>query len=68
MFCNIMFCIFATELINFEIKYPYIYRFGRSCDTWIWSLSEVISMIGMEIMPYALTSASMILLSMLSLR
>ena len=29
MFGNIMFWIIASELINFEIKYLYIYRFGR---------------------------------------
>ena len=29
MFCNIMFYIVASELIDFEIKYFYMYRFGR---------------------------------------
>ena len=34
MFCNIVFWVVASELINFEIYYPYIYRFGISCNTW----------------------------------
>ena len=54
MFCNIVFWIVAAELINFEIKYPYIYLFGISCNTWIGSLSEMISMICMYIIPHAL--------------
>ena len=29
IFCNIMFWIVASELINLDIKYPYIYCFGR---------------------------------------
>ena len=68
MFCHIIFWVVANELINFDMKYPYMYRFGRLCSTWIWSLSKVLSMIGMEIMPHALPSVSRILLSPLSLK
>ena len=65
MFCNIMFWIFAYELVKFEIKYPYMYRFGTSCNTWIWSLSKVLSMLGTVIIPHELPSSSRILLSLL---
>ena len=68
MFCNIMLCIVASELINCEIKYLYMYCFGRSCNTCIWSISKVILMIGMTIMPQKLPSASRIPLSALSLK
>ena len=67
MFCNIMFWVVASELIDLEIRYPYIYLFVRSCNTWIWSFSRVLSFIGIEIIPHALSSASRILLSTLSL-
>ena len=63
MFCYIIFDIFASELINLEIKYLYMYLFGRSCSTWIWSLSKLLSILGMEIIPHAFLSASRILLS-----
>ena len=68
MFCNIMFWVLASELINFEIKYPYMYFFERSCNTCKWQLSNMLSMLGMAIIPHLLTSASRILLSTLSLK
>ena len=68
MFCNIMFWIVASELMNLEIKYLYMYGFGRSCNTWIWSLSTVLSMLGMAIKPHELPSSYRILLSTLSLK
>ena len=68
MFCSIMFWIFASKLINFEINYPYMYRFSISYNTWIFSLSKVLSILGMSIMPHAFLSASRILLSTLSLK
>ena len=45
MFCNVMFWIVASELIKFEIKYPYMYHFVRSYNAQIWSLSNVISLL-----------------------
>ena len=68
MFCNIMLWILASELINLEINYPYMYHFGRSCNTWIWSLSKALSMLGIAIIPHVLPSPSRILLSTLSLK
>ena len=68
MFCNIMLWIDASELINFETKYPYMHRFGISCNTWIWSSSKVFSMLVMAILPHALLSTSRIMLSTLSLK
>ena len=68
MFCNIMFKIVASELINFEINYPYMYLFGRSSNTWMRSLSNVILILGMAIMPNALPSGSRIFLSTLQLK
>ena len=65
MFCNTMLWIVASELIDFEINYPYMYRFGRLCNTRIWSLSKVFSMLGTTTMPYALYSSSSIILSQL---
>ena len=32
MFCNTTFWIVASDMINFEIKYPYMYCFGRLCN------------------------------------
>ena len=68
MFCNIVLWVDASELIEFEINYPYMYIFGRSFNTWIWSLSNVLSILGMAIIPHALTSSSRALLSPLSLK
>ena len=68
MFCNIMLWIVASELINLDINYPYMYFFGRSCNTWIWSFTKVLSMLVMAIIPHAFISASRILLSTISLK
>ena len=68
MFCDIMFWVVASELIKFDIKYPYMYHFGVSCNTCIWSLSMVFSMIVIEIMPHVLLLSSNIILSMLSFK
>ena len=35
MVFHVMFCFFYSEAIDFDIKYPYIYLFDISCDTWI---------------------------------
>ena len=37
MVCNNMLWIVAYELSNFEIKYPYLYCFGSSCNKSIYS-------------------------------
>ena len=65
MFCNTMFWIVGSELIKFETKYPYMYYFGISYNAWIWTLSKLISMLVMSIMPHAFPSAYRIMLSML---
>ena len=62
-----MFWIVASELINFDIKYTYMYCFGRLCNTWIWSFSKVLAMTVMAMLPHALPLAFRILLATLSL-
>ena len=55
MFWNITLWNVASEKNNFEIKYTNMYCFGRSCNTWTWSLSKVFYIIGMEILTTALS-------------
>ena len=55
-------------MIDFEIKNPYIYCFGRSCNAWICLLSKFFSILGRSIIPHALTSESRIIISTLSLK
>ena len=65
MFCHIMFWIFASGPIGFDIKYPYMYHSDRSCNIWIYSYSKVTSMVGIEIIPRAFPSVYRVMLSML---
>ena len=61
MVCNIVLCIVASEPLDFGIEYPYMYRFGIFCNIWIYLLSKVLSMIGIEIFPPEFTSVYTVL-------
>ena len=61
MVCHIMIWIIVSEPIEFGIKYLYMYCFQILCDVWIQSLSNVISMIGITIIPPVLPSVYQVL-------
>ena len=56
MVCSIVLWIVTSEPIGFGIKYPYICVFSRSCNIYMQSLSKLILIIGIAIMPPALPS------------
>ena len=60
-----MFWIVTYEPIEFDIKYPYMYRFDKSCHIWVYLFSKVTSRIVIYKMPHALPSLYRILFSML---
>ena len=66
MVFRVILWVVASEPIDFEINYHYIYCFERSCDTQVYSFSKVVSMTGIAIIPHILPSVYRIISSYLS--